>query len=198
MTSVFRWAGACLVIALMAMPDGLVRAQTPESQRQASALEFEGYKLSLQLPLGYLLHADPSPRSGFKTFAFSTDTRSDGTRGMIQVSLLDFSKAPAGETVSLERFAAAMIDGVHRRRSRWEQTEADVQIGGVAAKRIAWSGSNEPGFGRPTVNMRGVMIVGITKDLGFSLHTQDFVAFADTTLPLGEQALRSFAVTPRR
>jgi hypothetical protein len=197
MTSVFRWAVVCLVTALMAMPDGLAGAQTPEAQREPSALEFEGYKLSLQLPPGYVLHADPG-RPGFKTFGFSTDPRSDGTRGMIQVSLLDFSKAPAGETVSLERFAAAMINGVRQRRSRWEQTEADVQVGGVAAKRIEWSGSTEPGFGRPTVNMRGVMIVGIKKDLGFSLHTQDFVAFADTTLPLGEQALKTFAVTAHR
>jgi len=42
------------------------------------------------------------------------------------------------------------------------------------------------------------MIVGIKKALGFSLHTQDFVAFTDTTLPVGEQTLQSFAVTLRR
>jgi hypothetical protein len=42
------------------------------------------------------------------------------------------------------------------------------------------------------------MIVGIKKNLGFSLHTQDSVAFADTTLPLCEQALQTFALTLRR
>jgi len=73
-----------------------------------------------------------------------------------------------------------------------------VQIAGVRGKRIEWAGSTEPGFGRPPVNMRGVMIVGIKKNLGFSLHTQDGVAFADTTLPLCEQALQTFGLTPRR
>ena len=106
--------------------------------------------------------------------------------------------APAGETVSLDKFAAAMINGVRERRSRWEQTEGDVQVDGVRAKRIEWAGSTDPGFGRPPVNMRGVMIVGIKKDVGFALHTQDVVAFTDTTLPACEQALKTFAVTLRR
>jgi hypothetical protein len=91
-----------------------------------------------------------------------------------------------------------MIDGVRLRRSRWEQTEGNVQVDGVRAKRIEWAGSTEPGFGRPPVNMRGVMIVGIKKDLGFALHTQDIVAFTDTTLPACEQALKTFAMTLHR
>ncbi len=163
---------------------------------QRSTHEFEGHKFSLQLPTGYLLQADASPRPGFKTFGFSTDARDDGTRGLIQVTLFDFSAAPDGQkqTATLDRFAAAMIKGVADRRSSWEQTESELQIAGVRAKRIAWAGSREPGFGRPTVHMRGVMIAGIKKTLGFSLHTQDVVAFADTTLPLGEQALRTFTL----
>jgi hypothetical protein len=160
--------------------------------------DFEGHKFSLQLPAGYLLQADPSPRPGFQTFGFSTDARPDGTRGLIQVTLLDFSGAPDGQTVTLEKFAATMIKGVSDRRSNWEQTESEMQIAGVRAKRIAWAGSREPGFGRPPVNMRGVMIAGIKKPLGFTLHTQDVVAFAETTLPEGEQALRTFALTLHR
>lgn len=165
---------------------------------QPSSYDVEGHKFSLHLPPGYGLQADPSPRPGFKSFGFSTEPRSDGTRGMIQVSLLDFSTAPAGETVDLERFAAAMIKGVSQRRSRWTQTEGEVQIAGVRGKRIEWAGSTEPGFGRPPVNMRGVMIVGIKKNFGFSLHTQDGVAFADTTLLRCEQALQTFALTLSR
>ena len=42
------------------------------------------------------------------------------------------------------------------------------------------------------------MIVGVKKNLGFSLHTQDPVAFADTTLPICEEALKTFSLTPRR
>ena len=48
------------------------------------------------------------------------------------------------------------------------------------------------------VNMRGVMLVGIKKNLGFSLHTQDVVSFADTPIPLCEQALQTFALTVHR
>ena len=187
----FGWALVCLLTGLVTASDGVAGAQR-------SSHAFAGHSFSLQLPPGYLLEAEQSPRPEFKTFAFSPNSRSDGTRALVQVSLFDLSLAPAGETVSLERFAAVMINGVRQRRNGWEQTEGDVEIDGVRAKRIEWTGSTEPGFGRPTVHMRGVMIAGIKKDLGFSLHTQDFVAFAETALPLGEQALQTFALTLRR
>ena len=166
---------------------------------QRATHEFEGHKFSLQLPAGYLLQADATPQRGLKTFGFSTDVRSDGTRGLIQVTLMDFSEAPPdGKPLTLERFAAAMIKGVADRRSNWEQTESELEIAGVRAKRIVWAGSREPGFGRPAVHMRGVMIAGIKKPLGFTLHTQDVAAYADATLPLGEQALQTFALTLHR
>jgi hypothetical protein len=180
-------AGALLSVAI-ALPEAA----------QRSSHDFEGHKFTIQLPAGYVLQADPSPRPGFKTFGFSTDPRSDGTRGMLQVTLLDFSTAPPGEKVTLDRFAAAMIKGVSQRRSRWEQSESAIKVAGVPATRIEWNGSTEPGFGRPPIEMRGIMIVGIKKNLGFTLHTQDVVAFADTTLPLCEQALLSFALTIRQ
>jgi hypothetical protein len=145
------------------------------------------------------LQKDQSPRQGIKTFGFSTDVRQDGSRGLIQVSLLDFSSAPPGEKkVTLERFAEAMITGVSSRRSRWEQQESEVKTAGVRGKRIAWTGFAEPGFGRPAVSMRGVMIVGIKNNVGFSLHTQDVTGFADATLPVCEQALQTFALNVRR
>ena len=117
---------------------------------------------------------------------------------MIQVSLLDLSGAPPGERVTLESFAEAMIKGVRLRRSRWEQKDSNVKIAGINGKWIEWTGSVEPGFGRPAVDMRGVMIVGIKNNVGFSLHTQDGAGFADMTLPLCEQALQTFALTVRR
>jgi hypothetical protein len=165
---------------------------------QRSTHEFEGHKFSLELPTGYVLQADASPKPGMKTFGFSTDPRNDGTRGLIQVTLLDLSGAPAGEKVTLDRFAAAMIKGISDRRSNWEQAESEIQIAGVRAKRIEWKASREPGFGRPPVNMSGVLIAGIKGPLGFSLHTQDIASFADAAIPLGEQALRTFTLTPRR
>ena len=88
-----------------------VAMSVPQAAERSSH-DFEGHRFSLQLPPGYVLEAETSPRRGFKTFGFSAELRGDGTRGMIQVSLIDFSAAPAGETVSLEKFAAAMIGGV--------------------------------------------------------------------------------------
>lgn len=165
---------------------------------QRSSHDFEGHTFSLDLPPGYALQADESPRQGFKTVGFSTEPRQDATRGMIQVSLVDLSGAPSGEKVTLVKFAEAMIKGVSQRRSRWEQKDSDVKIAGVPGKRIEWTGSVEPGFGRPAVNTRGVMIVGIKRNVAFSLHTQDVAGFADTTLPLCEQALQTFALTLHR
>jgi hypothetical protein len=182
----------CLTGVLLAA--GVCLQATP----QRSSHDFEGHSFSLDLPPGYVLQADQSPRQGLKTFGFSTDPRQDGSRGMIQVSLLDLSGAPPGEKVTLERFAEAMIKGVRQRRTRWEQKDSDVTIAGVRGKRIEWTGSAEPGPGRPAVNMRGVMIVGVKNIVGFSLHTQDVAAFADTTLPRCEQALQTFALTLRR
>ena len=182
----------CLTGVLLAI--GVCLQATP----QGSSHDFEGHTFSLDLPPGYVLQADQSPRQGFKTVGFSTDPRQDGTRGMIQVSLIDLSGVPPGEKVTLERFAEAMITGVSARRSRWEQKDSDVKIAGVPGKRIEWTGSVEPGFGRPAVIMRGVMIVGVQNNVGFSLHTQDGTGFADTTLPLCEQALQTFALKLRR
>jgi len=159
--------------------------------------EFEKHTFSLDLPAGYSLQGAATPNPGFKTFGFTTEPRSDTTRGLIQVSVIDLTQAPPGEKITVDRIAEVIVNSVRQRRTRWEQTESEVSVGGVPAKRIAWSGAAEPGFGRPAVTMRGVMIVGIAKDLGFALHTQDVTTFADTTLPLCEEALLTFTTTRR-
>jgi len=46
--------------------------------------------------------------------------------------------------------------------------------------------------------MRGVMIVGIKNELGFSVHTQDLEPVAARTIPLCEDALMTFALTVHR
>jgi hypothetical protein len=181
------WRSAVVLLAVLSVTLGAER----------STHKFNAHAFSLELPSGYTLQGEGSPRTGFAVFGFATEPRLDGTRGLIQVSLLDLSQAPAGEKVSLEKFATAMIDGVRKRRSQWNQTESALEIGGVSGKRIQWDGASEPGFGRPPVAMRGIMIIGIKKDVGFSLHTQDLVPAADSTLPLGEQALKTFALTLR-
>jgi hypothetical protein len=189
MRRISRLVGGALLAVALALPEA-----APQSSH-----DFQGHKFTIQLPAGYAFQADASPQPMLKTFGFSTDPRSDGTRGMIQVSLMDLSVVPAGEALpTLDKVAAAMIKGVSQRRSRWEQSESSVKIAGVAGTRFEWAGSTEPGFGRPPVHMRGVMIVGIKKTVAFTLHTQDVVAFAETTLPLCEQALNTFALTVRR
>src|SRR4051812_27041661 len=92
---------------------------------QPATYDFDRHTFSLDLPGGYTFQGDQSPRPGFKTFGFSTDPRQDGTRGLIQVSLVDLSTAPPGEKVTVDRFADAMIKGVSERRTHWEQKDSE-------------------------------------------------------------------------
>jgi hypothetical protein len=160
---------------------------------------FARHVIRLQLPAGYRLEGEAVPQPGMKTLAFATSPRKDGTRGLIQVTLLDMKQGPPGEAVTLEKFAEAMIGGVRRRRTDWRESGSSSTIAGVPGKRIEWSGSSEASperpADRPPAPMRGVMFVGIKEDLGFVLHTQDFATFADQALPLGEKALQTFTAT---
>lgn len=135
---------------------------------------------------------------GFKTFAFATDPRPDGTHGLIQLSLFDLTQIGSTERPTLDHFTRSMVDGVRRRRSQWKEAESSVEVAGVPARRVEWSGSNAPSPERPPSQtpsmMRGVMIVGIGGALAFALHTQDAEPFAAATVPKGEQALMTFAI----
>ena len=98
---------------------------------------------TLNLPDGYSLASEVSPRAGFKLFGFATDPRSDGTRGLIQVSILDFEAMNAGP-FELEKVASQMIGAIQTRRSDWQATEARVAASGVPAIRVDWSGGSGP------------------------------------------------------
>lgn len=161
---------------------------------------FNGHSFSLDLPPGFHLAGEASPMAGFKTFAFTAQPRPDGTRTLIQVSLIDLTQTR--ERLTVARFTRSMIDGVRRRQSQWTESESAVDIAGVAARRIEWTGCNEPSPERPPSMapsmMRGVMITGIAGDLAFALHTQDMEPQAATTVPRGEQTLMTFAITRRQ
>jgi len=135
-------------------------------------------------------------------FGFATDPRADGTRGLIQVTLVDVDKVSTGPPPTLDEFAAPMIGGVRQRRSHWEQTASSVVIDGVHAKRIKWSGTNEPSPERPSQQavsaMHGVMVVGIKGTVAFALHAQDVEPFGAASLPVSEEALMTFTLTTHR
>ena len=182
----------CLTGVLLAV--GVCLQATPQRSRH----DFEGHTFRLDLPPGYVLQADQSPRQGLKTFGFSSDLRQDGSRGLIQVSLLDLSGAPAGGEGHLGEIRGSDDQGCQRATQPLGTEGERGKDRRRTGKRIEWTGSVEPGFGRPAVDMRGVMIIGLKSTIGFSLHTQDRAAFADTTLPLCEQALQTFTLSLRR
>ena len=179
-----------LAVALLAFP-------TRQGAGQGFTYSFDGHAFSLQLPPGYRFQGEASPMPGFKTFAFATDPRPDGTRGLIQVSLVDLTQIGSTERPTLDRVTRSMVDAVRRRRRQWKEAESSVEVAGVPARRVEWSGSNEPSPERPRSQtpsmMRGVMIVGIGGALAFALHTQDAELFAGATVPKGELALMTFA-----
>lgn len=178
------FARGFMIILLAALP----------AAPQNVTYNFEGNHFTLELPPGYQLTDQVSPMRGLMIFGFTTDQRSDGTRGLIELTLLDMKTI--SDPVTAEQFGASMVGGVRRQRSQWKQCETPVQISGVHATRIAWSGNVASSQDRPpqqpAPQMRGVMIVGIKDRIGFSLHAEDVALFADHSLPLCEKALRTF------
>ena len=169
---------------------------------QATIQTFGQDTFSLSLPTGYQLLGQRSPGPGMMAFGFGTDQRANGTRALIQVTLVDLDKVTAEAPPTLEELAASMIGGVRQRREHWQQTESSVDIAGVHAKRIAWSGTNEVSPERPSQQpvsaMHGVMVVGIKGSVAFTLHAQDVEPFALASLPACERALMTFTLAPHR
>jgi len=160
----------------------------------AATYHFEGNHFTLELPPGYQLTDQASPMRGLMIFGFTTDRRKDGTRGLIELTLLDMKSI--SDPVTPEQFVESMIGGVRRRRSQWKQRETSIEISGMRAKRIAWSGNAAPpppGSPKQSASgMRGIMIIGMKDRTGFSLHAEDVAPYADDTLPLCEKALMTF------
>lgn len=150
---------------------------------------FEGRSLQIAVPDGYSEEQSASPQAGTHTIVFAGPIRGDGTRPMVQLTVI---KLPA--EVSLAQFAEQMIKGVERRRTDWECQTSDVKIGEVPGRRFAWTGTATVTGSTTTARMGGVMYVGIDADIGFALHTQDFEAYASSALPIGEASLRTFRV----
>ena len=174
---------------LLAILSAAVSAQTARQ-------EFAGHTFALQLPPGYQLAGQGNSTTAMKTLGYATEPRADGTRGLIQITLINLGSDPKEREPSLAEFAAAMIGGVRQRRTQWTEAARPVDLNGAAATRIEWSGSSAPP--ERTVTMHGVMIVGIKDHIGYSLHTQDVEPFAATTMTKAEQALMTFTLQAQR
>lgn len=184
------------------LPTLLLSLSSAPLAGQVTIQTFGGDTFSLSLPTGYQLVGQRSPGPGMMAFAFATDQRPNGTRGLLQVTLVDLDKVSAEAPPTLDEFAASMIGGVRQRREHWQQTESAVDIAGVHAKRITWSGTNEPSPERPSQQpvsaMHGIMVVGIKGNVAFTLHAQDVEPFALTSLPACDKALMTFTLAPHR
>lgn len=163
--------------------------------------EFLGHAFTLELPDGYFPFGAASLAANARTFGFATEARTDGTRGMIQVTLAAHGQTEAPAPEDIPRIADSLIAAVRARRSDWKSTERDEELGGVAVRRVEWSGLSDVPVerdGRPVrVPMSGIMIVGVKGTLVFALHTQDMAPFAAQANPLAERAMRTFDLQPQ-
>jgi hypothetical protein len=179
----------------------LCLASAPAHAATLTSQEFAGQTFTMELPEGYSLLAAASPEASARTFGFATEVRPDGTRGMIQVTLIAHDQTELAGRVDITKIATAMIGGVRARRTQWTSTEKDEELGGVAVRRIEWSSVSPVPIerdGRPVpVPMSGIMIVGMKGPLVFALHTQDVEPFARQAHPVAERAMRTFALEPQ-
>lgn len=150
----------------------------------AAERAFRGQIATIDPPKGYTPHEPPAQPPGGSMFALAGTPRADGTRPIVQVMLLE---VPPNQRTG-DTFAKAMIDGVARRRGQWKVEASDVTLGGIKAKRYAWTGTDP----RQGIALRGVMYAGFSGGVGFQLHTQDLAKYADKTLPAGEASMKTF------
>jgi hypothetical protein len=184
-----RWVLAVMVLGGVA---------TLSAQTRTASYQFAGRRFTLQLPSEYRVATQASPDPTLTSFGFTTEPRGDGSRGMIQVTLINFQRGGRGATVTLSQFADRMIDGIRKSRTQWAHRESVQEIGGVPARRFDWSGSVEFPNGEATPYVQGIMIVGIKEGIGFALNTQDLAVVAPRTMPACEKALKSFRLLPRK
>ena len=154
--------------------------------------QFAGRQWSIDVPAGYTA-ADARPDETMITTAFTPAPRADGTRPLVQVTLIDLRRS-SGSPELVAKFAEAMIAGVQRRREEWQVEKTTDRVGSLGVTRYAWSGVTIPAAdgAAQRVKARGVMLVGVDGGVGFVLHTQDVDVHAMETLPPNEKVLRTF------
>ncbi|HEX7831262.1 MAG TPA: hypothetical protein VF787_16515 [Thermoanaerobaculia bacterium] len=156
---------------------------------------FRGRVWSLELPESYNERKSASPASDVLMIGFTQAVRDDGSRPLIQITLVEMPLNMNPATF-IKTLREQMIAGVQRRREEWQVKESESTIGDVAVTRYEWSGVTIPAADGASrrAPAHGVMLVGVHEGIGFSLHTQDLDTFAEKTLPEAEQAMRTFRI----
>ena len=151
----------------------------------------------MTLPEGFSAAEQRNPSPGHKTFAYVSEVRADNSRGIIQISLMDFKRGGVAG-ITLDEFAQKMISGIRRPYADWKETQTLVTLDGVPAKRIAWSGTMQPpgGSGPERVGVAAVTILAIKDEIGISLQALDRETRSSGLRPI-ESAFMTFALSRR-
>lgn len=162
--------------------------------------EFAGRDVSIELPSELVLMQTSQGQAGAPTLAFSTPPRPDGTRALVEITLLDLASLSrttgdlGAARLNPEALLRTMVKGVAgRRRVFMPSGSGPAVVAGVAARRLEWTATlvANKGVERRT---RGVMFAGRKGTLGFSLHAEDTEPTAAAFLVVAERALRTFAI----
>lgn len=166
------------------------------SEANLQSGSFAGHTWSLQVPSEYLVVGSAQPEPRFSMTGFAPEPRADGSRPMIQITLLDVRES---NSTLFKEIGKAMISGVQKRREEWKVTESETTVGEVRAIRYEWSGIVIPAPDGASMRLpaRGVMIVGIDDGVAFTLHSQDADEYAKETLALTEPAMRTFRIAKK-
>jgi hypothetical protein len=188
---------------LAAITMTLVVFATSPARAERASLEFGRVRVSLDLPPGFSRKDCAKGGPGMNVCGFTTEARPDGTRALIQISVIDLDVATEGHpdesNPTLDDLATSMIGSIRRRRMQdWKEQARSAKLGTIASRRIEWSGSimvPPGGTMKPgRVEMRGVLYVALWNRFGIALATQDFRPMADQVVPLADRSLLSFVI----
>lgn len=156
---------------------------------------FCGRAWSINVPVGYH-RTSAAPDERMSTTAFAPGPRADGTRPMVQVTLID-TRETSGTRDFRRKVAESLIAGVQRRREEWQVQMSEARVGDMPVFRYVWRGVTVPASDGASVRVaaQGVMLVGVKDGLAFALHTQDVDAHAAETIPANEAAMVTFRLT---
>ena len=176
------------ILAVAALA-ALLAAVTIASPAAQTRYTFDAHSFTISLPQGFSLVTEASPEPGYKRWTFATDTRADGTRGIMQVGL--FEAARMGGSPPIDEFTKTMASTLQAAYTNFSGQVQSLPFLGDS-RLVQWSGSlpiPESGVSLP---IRGLMVLGVQDGLYFRLDAFDAETMAPQTLPAADLALASF------